>query len=427
VRWKFTYTCISLNYLRDRTNMIVILFDPSTANTASEISANLFDAFHKNVTIEMVDAASSTVWPAVVSWDDLLVVVYEGKTFPAAGNEFIEKFIAERGDKALLLPVAIDLSVPQPPNAAAAIKALPFNSAAKGIDGRLVSRVGGMLGLRLQARDSKIFISYRAVDGSKIAKQLHTHLTSLGYSPWLDEAVELDGHSAILPGSPVQSQIDDALEKASLVLLLDTPSAPQSIWIRHEVDTADAMLVPILPVCFRNAEDPKKGPRFRSLVALQRWISVPNPPVSLDPPLSPSQLDDIVEEIETYLCDIFRRKCRVPFIVQKEFVTKGYDWSVCDKALLMFESSKNGGRVRTRIISHCSIFDQIYGPAITRFRRFIDTAGSLNYSLFIYDGDLLTNIELEDVIEDHDGKVIVLHHQELSSLIASNFSNLGTP
>jgi hypothetical protein len=249
----------------------------------------------------------------------------------------------------------------------------------------------------------------------------------LGFSPWLDEAIELDGHSAILPGSPVQAQIDSALANASLVLLLDTPSAPQSIWIKHEVDTADAMLIPILPICFRNSEDSRQGPRFRSLIALQRWVSIPNPSMSLAPPLSLAQLDDIVREAETYLCEIFRRKCRVPFIVENEFVTKGYDWSVRDKALLMFESSKKGGRVHTRIISHCSIFDQIYGPAITHFRRFIDAIGSLNYSLFIYDGELLTNIELEDVVENQDGKVIVLHHQELSSLISSNFSNLDTP
>lgn len=406
-------------------NMIVILFDPNTASVAKEISTNLLNAFHKNVTIEMVDAANATVWPAVVSWDDLLLVVYQGEMFSAEGNQFIEKFIAERGITALVLPVAIDLSALQPPSSASMIKALPYDSDAKGIDGRLISRTGGMLGLRLQARESKIFISYRAVDGSKIAKQIHSYLASLGYIPWLDEAIEFDGHTTILPGSPVQVQIDNILEKASLVLLLDTPSAPQSIWIKHEVDTADAMLVPILPVCFRNTSDSKIGPRFRSLVALQRWISIPNPHVSLNSPLSLAQLEEIVREIEKYLCEIFRRKCRVPFIVEKEFVNKGYEWSIRDKAHLMFESSKSGGRVRTRIISHCSIFDQIYGPAITHFRRFIDTAGSLNYSLFIYDGDLLTNIELEDVVNDRDGKVIVLHHQELSSLIASNFSNLG--
>jgi hypothetical protein len=405
--------------------MIVILYDPKTISIANGIASDLISAFQSNVTIELIDASSSATWSSEVSWDDLVIVVFEDASFPQLGNEFIEEFVRHRGEKALLLPVAVEVAFTRPPAAAQAIKALPFNAAASGADGRLVSRVGGMLGLRLQARESKIFISYRATDGAFIAEQLRSHLEALGYNPWKDEAVELDGYTKILPGTPVQDQIDAALESASLVLLLDTPSAPNSIWIRHEVDTADAMLVPILPVCFRDVGDPKKGPRFRSLIALQRWVSMPNPPKGTALPLSLAQLDEIVEEIETYLCEIFRRKCRVPYLVEQEFCSNGFKWSVRDKSRLIFESSKDGGRIRTRVISHCSIFDQIYGPALEYFRGVIKEAERSNFSLFIYDGDLLTDAELEDFGSEQDGDVIILHHQELSSLIASNFSNLG--
>ena len=98
-------------------------------------------------------------------------------------------------------------------------------------------------------------------------------MTALGHRPFLDEAKELDGYTTIFPGSPVQKQIDEALGDANLVLLIDTPDAPASPWIKHEVDTADALLLPILPVCLREPSDPRHGPRFRSLVALQRWIA----------------------------------------------------------------------------------------------------------------------------------------------------------
>jgi hypothetical protein len=148
-----------------------------------------------------------------------------------------------------------------------------------------VSRVGGMLGLRVQGRNSKIFISYRAVDGAKIANQLYGYLISLGHSAFLDEAKEIDGDTKILPGSPVQSEIDQALDKSNLVLLIDTPAAPNSRWIKHEVETASALLLPILPICFRPQGDPKQGPRFQSLLALQRWVPLPLPDAGADAPL----------------------------------------------------------------------------------------------------------------------------------------------
>jgi hypothetical protein len=308
---------------------------------------------------------------------------------------------------------------------AEAIKALEYDSSAKGPRGRLANRVGGMLGLRVLGRDSKVFISYRATDGAAIAKQLYSYLESIGHRVFLDEAREFDGETNILPGSPVQMQINEALEKANLVLLIDTPSAPASPWIKHEIDTADALLLPILPLCFRDKDDKKIGPRFPSLVALQRWVSVQRPDPAHTRPLSISQLDDIVNEAETYLCEIFQRKCRVPFIVEKEFVSRGFAWIVLDKRLLMFESSKNlTSRVHTRVLSHCSVFDPTYGPALKRFAVFLNSTARSNYSLFIYDGELLSEPILKEIAEAQSEPVIILHHQELATLIDSNFTTM---
>lgn len=93
----------------------------------------------------------------------------------------------------------------------------------------------------------------------------------------------------------------------------------------------------------------------------------------------------------------------------------------------MFESSKSHGRrLRTKILSHCSIFDQIYAPAVARFRRFLIATGHPNYSLFIYDGGLLSDVQMEELVETQDDPVIILHHQELAALIDSKFSALGT-
>lgn len=407
--------------------MVVILYQDGCQAVAEKTTSELNSAFADHLAIAQVLAESASTWSEESSWDDLLIVVYNGREFPARANEFIVDYVQKRPHGALVLPVALNLASRKPPAAAAGIKAFEYDVAAAEAGSRLVSRVGAMLGLRLQGRDSKEFISYRASDGTAIAKQLYGHLTVLGHRPFLDEAREVDGETKILPGSDVQEQIHEALSKANLLFLIDTPSAPASLWIKHEVNTADGLLLPILPICFRDANDPKRGPRFPSLVPLQRSVDFPLPTGAVTPPLSVSQLDTIVEAAEQYLCEIFRRKCRVPFIVQKEFFSRGFIWKVLDQRLLMFESSKNLGlRLHTKVLSHCSLFDQIYTPALRRFGEYLKSTGRGNYSLFIYDGELLPDWQLQELAVSQSEDVIILHHQELATLIDSNFTALGS-
>lgn len=406
--------------------MIVILYQDGGRDVAEKTASELLKTFVDKVEVVLVAAETDTAWPGPTSWDDLLIVIFNGKAFPAPGNEFIATYFKTRPDTAQLLPVASDPTSRKPPEAAAAIKALEYDASAPNPTARLVTRAGGMLGLRLQGRDSTIFISYRAKDGTTIARQIYAYLVTLGHRPFLDEAKEFDGDTKLLPGKPVQKEIDEALKNANLVLLIDTPSAPDSPWIKHEVDTADALLLPILPICFRDASDSRRGPRFRSLLDLQRWIPIVTPPATADPPLDVAQLELIVGEAEKYLCEIFRRKCRVPSVVEKEFVDHGFIWKVLDKNLLMFESSKDrNARLRTTVRSHCSLFDQIYSPAIKRFDEFLKSSGRGNYSLFIYDGELLPGPQLEEIVKSHSEDVIILHHQELAALIDSEFTVLG--
>jgi hypothetical protein len=408
--------------------MIVVLHPEANQVIAERIASLLRDAFKGRIEVSLAKANSPPAWPTDVNWDDLLVVVFDRARFPDAGNNFVCEYVQQRKKRALLLPVALDVGHRKPPKAAEAIKALEFDAAAAGTDERLIKRVGAMLGLRVQQRDNQILISYRASDGTDVAKQLEAWLASLGYPVWRDEAREMDGETKILPGSEVQREIDKGLERASIVLLLDTPAAPHSVWIKHEVDTANGLLLPVLPLCFRSQNDPQKGPRFNSLLQLQRWVpltfSVP-PPVPL---LTEDELDLIVSEMEMYLCEIFQRKCRVPFIVEKEFVSRDFIWRILDPRLLMCESlKKHSARLTTKVLSHCSIFDQVHGPALQRFREFLKNAERPNYSLYIYDGELIPEPQLKDIIEAAPGDdgVVILHHQELAALIDSNFTNLA--
>ena len=405
--------------------MIIILHSKANERHSEGIARTLDEAFKGHVAISLNDASAPAPWPLGVGWDDLLIVAYDSTSFPDAGNDFIAEYLGKRKGKGSLLPVALDPAHRRPPKAAEAIKALEFDTAAAGVDGRLVRRVGAMLGLLTQQRENLVFISYRATDGMAIAQQLEERLIRLSYPVWRDEAHEMDGETKILPGSPVQQQIDDGLEKASIVLLLDTPDAPHSPWIKHEVDTANGQLVPILPLVFRKENDHKKGPRFRSLFHLQRWVPV----LLLDPlptpPLTEDDLDFIVAEMELYLCEIFQRKCRVPFIVEREFVSRDYTWKLLDKRQLMCESIKQHSmRISTKVLSHCSIFEQVHGPALDAFSAFLKKAGRPTQALYIYDGELIPEPELKAIIESapQDNGIVILHHQELAALIDSNFS-----
>jgi hypothetical protein len=404
--------------------MIVILHSPALVTAAETAKADLLAAYKDHVDVALISADSGGGWPASPNWDDLLILLYDGSTFPSEGQKFVESFQAARGAETWILPVAIDPTARKPPPPRAGIKALFYDATAAGPAGRLVNRVGAMLGLKIQTRRTDLFISYRAVDGKQIAEQLYDHLKSLGLRCFLDEATELDGYSMILPGSPVQQEIDQRLETASMILLIDTPKAPESPWIKHEIDTADGLLVPIMPICLRVAGDSRPGTRFRELMPLQRW-KVMELPVPGNAPLNSGQLDEIVQAAEKYMCEIFQRKCRVPFLVQKEFVSKGFGWATLDQRLLMFQSSKTGGRLTTKILNHCSIFDEIYVPALKRFYEYMRSSGHFNHSLFIYEGEMLSKVEMESLATNVPDPVVVLHHQELAALIDSNFTKLG--
>ena len=408
--------------------MLVILYPDKYKDMAEAVRQDLLTAFSKQIQVELLRAEVDSSWPGKsYSWDDLLIVIYDKEDFPESGSRFITEY-QQRPQPGMLLPVAADPAVRKPPQAASGIKALPYDDAAKGANGRLVSRVGAMIGLRVQGRESKIFISYRASDGKAIAEQLYAYLKGLGLDPFLDEAPEIDGFTKILPGSPVQTEIDKRLKTSNLLLLIDTPEVTASPWIKREIDTADASLLPILPITFREVDDRKQGPRFRSLLALQRWVQLPKPAPGATPPLSEAQLEEIQRAMEDYMCEIYKRKLRVPFIVQQEFESRKFTWKEESGLLLTYRSSKPpSGRLTTKVLSHCALFDPSYTPAMKTFTGFLKKLTTQsNYNLFIYDGELLPESQLNEIVEaQDDANVTILHYQELATLIDSNFMKVG--
>jgi hypothetical protein len=107
--------------------MLVILCQDRCRALAEKTASELVKVFAGDVTgdvtVVQIAAESATTWPGDRSWDELLVVIYNGKDFPAAGNGFIADYLQKRRETALLLPVAMGAAFRRPPEAAVAIKA----------------------------------------------------------------------------------------------------------------------------------------------------------------------------------------------------------------------------------------------------------------------------------------------------------------
>jgi hypothetical protein len=116
----------------------------------------------------------------------------------------------------------------------------------------------------LQPDSQRTFISYRATDASITAQDLNKRLEKAGYYPWLDEAKE-----HLSPGTDVQAVISKQIEQASMVLVVDTPAAPESTWIDFEIDLAGHRFIPVLPVVV--GQDIS---RFITLKSLERTVPI---------------------------------------------------------------------------------------------------------------------------------------------------------
>lgn len=103
--------------------MIVVLYQNGCQNIAKKTAETLVKAFEDKVGVTQMPAESAGPWPGDVSWDNLLIVVFNGSGFPDAGNRYIADYLAKRPNSALLLPVSIDPTSRKPPEAASAIKA----------------------------------------------------------------------------------------------------------------------------------------------------------------------------------------------------------------------------------------------------------------------------------------------------------------
>lgn len=76
----------------------------------------------------------------------------------------------------------------------------------------------------------KVFISY-AVQDKDLARDLATRLTEQGYDVWFDEW-------QVLPGDNFAKRVGEALDESDAMVVLISPAAMQSNWVREEINFA---------------------------------------------------------------------------------------------------------------------------------------------------------------------------------------------
>ena len=168
--------------------MIGIICENEVQPIAQAISRDLAQAYNDQLQVTSMPTNEHAAWLTEPAWDDLLIVLYDTRNFPEIGSMLIQDYLSMTDGRGYVLPVALHPQRQMPPEPIGHLKAILYDDLAKGVSGRIARRIGAMLGLRLRHADTKVFISYRAVDDNTIAQQLYAFLQGDGFRPWLDEA-----------------------------------------------------------------------------------------------------------------------------------------------------------------------------------------------------------------------------------------------
>ena len=128
------------------------------------------------------------------------------------------------------------------------------------------------------------FISYARPDES-FARALVAHLEAKGADVWWDL-------NSITLGTPLSAALRSAVGESRYLLLIATPSAAQSAYVRLEVETAISQQLRIVPICL-NGQVP---PELQSL--LSSAPELVEPMISALEPERASALDSALRRLE---------------------------------------------------------------------------------------------------------------------------------
>lgn len=333
-----------------------------------------------------------------------------------AAMQWLTKWSTARG-WIPILPVALDPQSLVPPAPLDGIKSRVWPEDKD----QLLTTTGACLGMAIRPGRSKLFISYRKSDAFKAAEQLRAHMVNAGYDVFLDEADDSFDVPNLEIGEDVQGRIAEKLQAANLMILLDSPLAPQSKWVRVEIEIASGKSIPIMPIVLHTA-DQAPNSRFRVLADLHRQTSVRTADIGGQLSFSDKQLPEIATSVEHYLLHLYVCRSVQPRRLAKVFEQNSWRFDRHAKKRDLYDAgTRTSPQHSVRMLACCSFEDPVFVPSVRAFLHDIGelAAGKELFArhLYLYPGNVLypddlDYIQRQEVPELFGANTELIHYDE---------------
>lgn len=275
--------------------------------------------------------------------------------------------------------------------------------------------------LRLSySSQASLFISYSHRDGWALAEALSDGLRRRGFRVFRDENRDRDDMIAIPPGSRTQRVIQANILSHGFLLLLDTPEAEKSHWVREEVDTAFGYLLPLLPVVVEpsGGMGVRKGGRFRAVRELEREVRLGSEALGHDrTPALEAAVEKALSEIATQAVEILlehlRSRRRLIHGSRQRFEALRYSWKTHEQDRLQFAAERPIRRLTKRIVIQCSPYPRLLRQVVDSLNSCFRAAAAetpFNWAVLVHNA--LASLDDEnEVVGDYDYILLLRPHE----------------
>jgi|688.fasta_scaffold327979_2 hypothetical protein len=328
------------------------------------------------------------------------VVLLFGEDFESDSGsiEWLKKFDSTRATIPLL-PIAVDSDRRHPPAPVSGLKARNWPTDKK----EILTTIAASMGLALRTGNNKIFVSYRAVDGTRSAELVEGELNASGFATWRDESNKAYDAPNLTLGDDVQQQIARNIETASALVLIDTPKAGESSWVRLEVELAIGKMIPIFPIVLHDDRVTTQVSRFRVLQSLYRRAVVQSTYFGEELVLPSTELEMIVRQLKHYLMAVYRNRIVQLRELEKFLKSKGCDFGKNEHLPYLHSARIRHLTQSTSLLACCSFEEQIFAPRVRKFVEGMQQLAGLHQmfhqNFYLYPGQALDAADLLEIIQ----------------------------